>query len=261
MALPYVFRCLRCRSNGTGGRPEEAGASRLVSVCVRGWSVVTVVFDLDGTLADTSGDLLAAANAVFRDWGHGDVLNHAHQEDRSVAMKGARAMLRHGLARLGSLDETRVDEGYGPLVEAYGAALSLHTQMFPGAVAAVERLRVAGLPVAVCTNKPEGLAEALLRDLGVRDLFGALVGADTLPVRKPDPAPLFEAVERAGGDRNRAVMIGDTVTDRDCARNAGVPCALVTFGPDGAAVSELEPEALLDHYDDLDACLGRLGLL
>jgi len=94
--------------------------------------------------------------------------------------------------------------------------------------------------------------------LGVRDLFGSLVGADTLPVRKPDPAPYRAAVERAGGAVAASVLIGDTVTDRDTARAAGVPCALVTFGPDGQAVARLQPEALLDGYEALAEVVSRL---
>ncbi|WP_138471778.1 HAD hydrolase-like protein [Poseidonocella sp. HB161398] len=223
--------------------------------------MATVVFDLDGTLADTSGDLLAAANAVFRAWGYGNVLDPAVAGDRGAAMKGGKAMLRLGLGRLyGQVDEARVDAGYAPLLEAYGQALSVETRLFPGAEAAVERLLSAGHFTAICTNKPEGLAESLMAELGVRGLFGALVGADTLPVRKPDPKPLFEAVARAGGSAGAAILLGDTVTDRSCARNAGIPCALVTFGPDGHDVAALEPEALIHHYDELEACLEGLGL-
>ena len=88
--------------------------------------------------------------------------------------------------------------------------------------------------------------------------FGALVGADTLPVRKPDPAPFRHAVKLVGGDPARAVLIGDTETDRETARAAGVPSVLVTFGPLGGGVEALSPEALLDHYDDLDRVLSGI---
>jgi len=102
------------------------------------------------------------------------------------------------------------------------------------------------------------LAEDLLVRLGVRDAFAALVGADTLPVRKPDPEPLREAVRRAGGDPRRALLIGDTVTDRDTARAAGLPCVLVTFGPLGRSVAELAPEGLIGHFDELPDAVARL---
>ena len=94
--------------------------------------------------------------------------------------------------------------------------------------------------------------------LGVRAAFGSLVGADTLPVRKPDPAPLIEAVRRAGGDPARSLLVGDTVTDRATARAAGVPSVLVTFGPGAEDVAALEPEALIGHYDELPGVVARL---
>jgi phosphoglycolate phosphatase len=214
-----------------------------------------VVFDLDGTLADTSADLIAAANACFRGLGHGDMLGDA---DALTAFHGGRAMLRLGFERLGRIDEAAVDAQYPVLLAAYAEAIDVHTRMYPGAVAAVEALRAAGFATAICTNKPEGLAETLLRRLGVRDLFGALVGADTLAVRKPDPAPLHEALRRVGGTAARAMLLGDTKTDRKTGRAAGVPVALVTFGPEGRAVARLEPEALLEHFDDLPGLAERM---
>jgi phosphoglycolate phosphatase len=207
-----------------------------------------VVFDLDGTLADTSDDLLASANACFRAMGAGDILG---PEDRLTAFHGGRAMLRLGFSRLGRSDEAEVDRWYAPLLEAYAGAIDVHTRMYPGAVRAVETLKAQGFAVSVCTNKPEALAETLLQRLGVRALFGALVGADTFPVRKPDPLPYREAVTRAGGAVGRSMLIGDTETDRKTGLAAGVPVALVTFGPEGAGVARLAPEALLHHFDDL----------
>ncbi len=126
------------------------------------------------------------------------------------------------------------------------------------AMEAVARLRARGDRVAVCTNKPEGLAQTLLTRLGVRDAFGALIGADTLPVRKPDPAPLHAAIAGAGGVAARSVLVGDTVTDRETGRAAGVPVILVTFGPEGRAVEALSPEGLIHDYAGLLAEVDRL---
>jgi phosphoglycolate phosphatase len=212
----------------------------------------TVVFDLDGTLADTSGDLLAAANAVLPRpvLGPGDQLTAFH---------GGRAMLRLGLARLGQdATEAAIDAGYPRLLEAYAQAIAVHTTLYPGAMQAVKALSSKGYAVAICTNKPERLAEQLLQALGVREAFAALIGADTLPVRKPDPAPFRAAVERAGGRVDRSILIGDTETDALTGRAAGVPVALVTFGPEGRAVDRFRPAALLHHFDDLPDLAARL---
>lgn len=216
----------------------------------------TVVFDLDGTLADTSADLIASANACFRALGQGDLLDPAR--DALTAFHGGRAMLRLGFSRIGGADETQIDAQYPVLLAAYAAAIDVHTRLYPGAVAAVEALRRAGFATAICTNKPEGLAEILTRRLGIRDLFGALIGADTLPTRKPDAAPYLASVTRVGGAVSRSILIGDTATDRETARAAGVPAVLVTFGPEGQGVARLAPEALLDHFDDLPGLAARL---
>ncbi|MDJ0626911.1 MAG: HAD-IA family hydrolase [Rhodobacter sp.] len=216
----------------------------------------TVIFDLDGTLADTSGDLIAAANACFRDLGHGNPLDPV--ADRSTAFRGGRAMLRLGFDRLGLPDTAAVEDQYPRLLAWYGENIDVFTKLYPGVEAAVERLLETGYTVGICTNKPEALAETLMSRLGVRGLFGSLVGADTLPVRKPDPAPYALAVARAGGDVSRSLLIGDTVTDRETARAAGVPCVLITFGPNGRQVADLAPEALLDDYDALAAVVSRL---
>ncbi|MBT8411067.1 MAG: HAD-IA family hydrolase, partial [Octadecabacter sp.] len=133
-----------------------------------------------------------------------------------------------------------------------------HTVLYDGAMEVVEALKSKGFFVGICTNKPEALAQILLQRLGIRDAFGSLVGADTLAVRKPDPEPLFEAVRRAGGDPARCCLIGDSDTDRNTARAAGVPSVLVTFGPSGEDMAALEPEALIDHFDELPDVAARL---
>jgi phosphoglycolate phosphatase len=212
-----------------------------------------VVFDLDGTLADTSADLLAAANACLPG---GNVLGPT---DALTAFHGGRAMLRLGFTRLGQAwTEADVDTAYPQLLEAYRGAIAVHTRLYPGAMAAVETLKRQGIAVSVCTNKPEDLAEMLLRALGVRDSFAALVGADTLPVRKPDAAPYRAAVERAGGIVTRSMLVGDTETDAKTGVAAGVPVALVTFGPEGAGVSRFQPAALLERFEDLPDLADRL---
>jgi phosphoglycolate phosphatase len=217
----------------------------------------TVVFDLDGTLADTSGDLIAAANACFRDMGEGDLL-HASR-DAGTALRGGRAMLKLGMERLGRAgDDAAIDSYYPFLLDAYSRDIDRRTVLYPDAMEAVTALRTSGYRVAICTNKPEALAELLLTRLGVRDAFWAMLGADTLNVRKPDPEHLFETARRAGGDPAQCVLIGDSDTDRKTAAAAGVPCVLVTFGPAGGDMAALEPEALLDDFKDLPDIVGRL---
>ena len=216
-----------------------------------------VVFDLDGTLADTSADLLAAANACFTAMGAGSPLGPG---DSLTAFHGGRAMLRLGFSRLEGKapPDADLERWYPELLGHYREAIAVHSRLYPGAVETVELLRRQGYAVAVCTNKPYDLARELLRQLGVLDLFGALVGADTLPVRKPDPAPYLLAVGQAGGVVARSLLIGDTETDLLTSRAVGVPSVLVTFGPEGDGIARLNPDALLNRYEDLPAIVARL---
>ncbi len=216
----------------------------------------TVIFDLDGTLADTSGDLIAAANRCFQGLGLGDLLDPV--ADAATALRGGRAMLTLGFSRVDGFEDADIDTQYPILLAAYADDIDTHTTLYPGAMDAVATLTSSGYAVGIATNKPEGLAETLMRSLGVRDQFASLIGADTLPVRKPDPAHHFEAVHRAGGDPKRSLLVGDTATDRDTSRNAGVPSILVTFGPGREDVLALDPEATIDHYDQLPAVVARL---
>jgi len=218
--------------------------------------VRTVIFDLDGTLADTSGDLIAAANHCFDQMGFETRLDPV--ADAGTALRGGRAMLTLGLERAGQYSAELVDQYYSVLLSAYGDAIDTYTVLYPGAMEAVEVLKSNGMAVGICTNKPEGLAETLMTRLGVRGAFGSLIGADTLPTRKPDAAPYIAAVERAGGIVTQSCLIGDTVTDRDTARAVGVACVLVGFGPAGGDMAALEPDAIIQHFDELPEVATRL---
>ena len=219
----------------------------------------SVIFDLDGTLADTSADLIAAANACFRRLGKGDLLDP--MLDAETAFNVGRAMLRLGFGRQDiPWVEADIDRQYPYLLQYYAENIDRHTRLYDGVVPMLEQLAVEGYGLGICTNKPAALAETLLARLGIRAHFGSMLGADSLPVRKPDPAPLFEAIRRLGSMADRSVLIGDTMTDRLTATAAGIPCVLVTFGPESRDVAAMMPEALLDHYRDLPAILTSLKL-
>jgi phosphoglycolate phosphatase len=216
-----------------------------------------VIFDLDGTLVDTSADMIAAANACLAAMDMGAPLDPAR--DAATAFAGGRAMLRLGVSRArGTWSEADVDAGYPAFLRHYSAGLCRESRLYPGAREAVAAVRAAGYAVAICTNKPAALAESLMQALCFRDDFAALIGADTLAVRKPDPAPLRAAIAAIGGDPRRSLLVGDTVTDRETGRAAGVPVALVTFGPEGRSVERFEPDALLEDFAALLPLVQRL---
>ncbi len=216
-----------------------------------------VIFDLDGTLADTAADLVAAANAVAAAQGWPPLDPVA---ERSVAGRGARALLRRAMEAAGvAADEPRVEALVPAFLEDYAGRIADQSRLYPGAVACLDALAGAGWRLGICTNKPVGLAGTLLRALGVADRFGAVLGADSLPVRKPDPRHLLETVARVGGDPRRTVLVGDTVTDRETARRAGAPCILMRHGYAEGPLAALAAEAEADALAEVPALAARLA--
>lgn len=212
----------------------------------------TVVFDLDGTLVDSAADLIAAANATLADRGLPAALDPV--KDASIAFHGGRAMLNAGYARAPRdvlIPPAALDEDFPRLLGHYARNIADSTRPYPGTEQMLNDLTADGYRLAICTNKPEDLARKLLGRLGLDHYFSALIGADTLPTRKPDPAPYRAAVEGAGGQVARSCLIGDTKTDRDTARAVGVRIALVGFGPEGQGVSGLDPDIVIDNFDAL----------
>jgi len=213
-----------------------------------------VVFDLDGTLLDTAEDLAAALNHALAAIGRETV---PPESVRGLIGHGGRALLRRGLEATGEASEALVEENYPVLLDYYSKHICDSTRPYPGLEAALGAIEAAGARIAVCTNKAEGLTRALFDALGWRDRFAAIVGGDTLPFRKPDPAPLREAVARAGG--GRAVLVGDSITDADTARAAGVPFVAVSFGFRDRPLEALGADAVIDSYRELETVLRRLA--
>lgn len=216
----------------------------------------SAIFDLDGTLVDTADDLIGAMNAVADRFALPQ-LDLA--EARPVAGRGGRALMRHAAAKADrTFSDDQILVAYPPFLDAYEARITETSRYFPGAEAAMDALLEDGWLIGVCTNKPERLARMLFERLGGMERFGVLLGADSLPVRKPDPKHLWETIDRIGGDRGRAVMIGDTETDRKAAANAGVPCALYSGGFSTTPLADLKAEAVFDDFADLPALAARL---
>ena len=218
------------------------------------------IFDLDGTLADTSADLLGAANAVLAPRGY-PILTL--ERDKRFAGRGGKSMIRRSLSLLESRPSERevdaiADALYPGLLVAYEARLADETHLFEGTLECLDALAGTGWRLGVCTNKPERLALLLLEALGVLGRFGAVLGADTLPVRKPDPVHLTETARRMGARPDFCVMLGDTRTDLDTARAARVPCVLTSFGFAAEPLHELAADAVVDHFSEIPAVLERL---
>jgi phosphoglycolate phosphatase len=214
----------------------------------------TVVFDLDGTLADTAPDLTAALNHALAALGRPPI---PPEDVRHMVGQGVRALLQKGLAATGEVSEALIDQGFPIFFAYYEAHVADHSYAFEGVEETLDALVADGVTIAVCTNKLEALTHVFLNAIGWENRFAAVIGGDTLDVRKPDPAPLFAAIERAGGALP-AAFIGDSITDTDTARAAGIPCVALSFGFHDRPPEQLGADRLIDHWNELIPALASL---
>lgn len=218
---------------------------------------LTLVFDLDGTLVDTAPDLAGAMNAVLVAHDRPPV---PPAEVRHMVGRGARALIERGFEVTGGpVDPAAMDAHFDQFIAYYGAHVADASVPFAHVREVLTRLKAAGHMLGVCTNKPEALAVSLLDALDLKRFFGAVLGADTLDVKKPHPRHLSETVKRIGGDIGRTVMIGDSEVDAETARNAGVPSVIFTFGYTQFDPATFGAAALLHGYDALEAALAGIA--
>lgn len=215
-----------------------------------------VLFDLDGTLADTALDLCHTMNVLLKRHGRSHV---PYEQMRPMVGAGARKIMERGFAATGApADEALLDQVFEEFLEYYGAHIADHTVLFPGVRSQLEALRAQEVGLAVCTNKSERLTQQLLATLDISDFFPVVIGGDTLDVRKPDPRHLTEAVSRLSGDPRGAIMVGDSGPDIKAAQAAAIASVCVTFGYTDTPAHDLGADHLIDHFDALPQALKAL---
>lgn len=216
----------------------------------------TLVFDLDGTLAETAPDIMAALNTRLEAEGLAPLPLAAA---RNLVGAGARALIERGFRAAGrELAPEKLDSLFEALLEDYLTHIAVRSHLFEGVEPALRNLSGAGHGLAICTNKPEPHAVALVGKLGVAPLFRAIAGRETFAFCKPDPRHLTETIRAAGGDSRAAIMIGDSRTDVETARAAGIPVIGVSFGYTDIPMAALGPDRLIDHFDQLEGAVAGL---
>ncbi len=210
-----------------------------------------VLFDLDGTVLDSAPDLHAALCALCDEQG---LPRAAYPGVREVVSRGARAVLRRGIP---DADEARVESLVPRFLELYAAMMGADSHPFPGVPELLSALEAAQVPWGIVTNKAGFLAEPLLERLGLASRTAAIVCGDTLPQRKPDPAPVRLACERGGMDPERAVFVGDDLRDVQAGRAAGLYTVAVAWGYlDGGDPHAWGADRVVDDAAELQALLG-----
>ncbi len=215
-----------------------------------------LVFDLDGTLINSIPDLCREIGLFLQKQGERPL---TEPETVSIIGNGARVMLAGAFKLVGK--ETTPEQFEALLsdwLKQYAEAPMNQTKPWKNVVKTLEKLKADGFQMAVCTNKPAAPTKAILQKLDLEKYFDVVLSADSLPVRKPRPEPLWEAVKRMGGTNDNAVMIGDSEADAEAARNAGFPVVLLSFGYAHVPFSEIKPDALIDDFGDLPAVLSKL---
>ena len=220
---------------------------------LEGW---TIAFDLDGTLVDSAPDLIGTLNRMLVEEG----LPAVPMESASTLIgSGARALLVHGFEAAGApVERAKSDELFERFLVDYAAHIADGSQPFEGVVETLERLSERGAILVVATNKRSDLSELLLGKLDLTRHFAAIVGPDRVSARKPSGAHLKEAVAIAGGDPERAIMVGDASPDADAAKDAGMPCILTTFGFTPTPVEDLGGDVLIDAFEDVEEAIDGI---
>ena len=216
----------------------------------------TLLFDLDGTLADTAGDLCETMNVILSRHGRPRVPS---SRVRHLVGGGARLLMERGFKETGpAASEALLDQTFEEFIAYYSEHIADHTELWPGVGPLLQRLEEADVLLAVCTNKVERLSRQLLEHLDIARHFPVVIGGDTLSVKKPDPEHLFEAIRLLGGDRKSTIMVGDSETDIDAAKNAGLPSICVSFGYTRHPVTELGADIIIDHFDEFPRAIATL---
>lgn len=218
-----------------------------------------IVFDLDGTLVDSLDDMQAVLNETLR------LLGRPALDTATVGTMigdGAKVLLERALLATGGPLTADAPQDFTALLrkflQLYKADAGTQTRPYPQVPAVLDRLRRDGWALAICTNKPQAVTHQLLANLGLDQHFAAVFGGDSLPVGKPDPAPVIAALHAVGGDPRRSAMVGDHANDVSAGRAAGVATIFARYGYGGASAAGPAPDATIDTFAELPGALDAL---
>jgi phosphoglycolate phosphatase len=209
-----------------------------------------VAFDLDGTLIDSRHDLASSVNHVLR------TMKLAELDPETLygyVGEGARVLVERALR---PSRRARFDEGVALFMEYYGEHLLDATRPYPGMVELLDALAEREVALSVLTNKPIGLSRTILEGLGLTARFVGIVGGDSLPTRKPDPAGLDELRRLTDTPRERTLLVGDSGIDVETARAGGVAFCGVSWGLSPDALLAAAPERVVDDASEILALVA-----
>jgi phosphoglycolate phosphatase len=210
-----------------------------------------ILIDLDGTLVDSVPDLAYCVDEMMLQLGRKP---HGEQRVRDWVGNGVERLVKRALVSGldGEPDAEDFQRAYPIFLGLYADNTSKRSVLYPGIREGIEMLRHAGYKLGCVTNKAAQFTEPLLKDLGVYDKFSIVISGDTLPSKKPDPAPLLHAAAFFGCQPENALMIGDSVSDVKAARAAGFQVVCMSYGYNhGVDIRQAKPDAVIDSLVDI----------
>lgn len=210
-----------------------------------------ILFDVDGTLVDSVPDLQFCVDAMQREIG---LPERGEARVRLWVGNGVERLVKRALTDSldGEPEPALYDRAYPIFLRLYAANTSARSRLYPGIREGLDAIKTRGYRLASVTNKAAQFTLPLLRDLGVRDDFELVVSGDTLPVKKPDPAPLLHAASRLSADPRDCLMVGDSISDVKAARAAGFQIVCMSYGYNhGQDIRLAAPDAVIDTLPEL----------
>jgi phosphoglycolate phosphatase len=222
--------------------------------------IFTVLFDLDGTLVDTAPDLMRAHNHVMKKFGYP---TKSTEEIRNLVGQGAGAMLGRSIwgqakKEFGKVQNEKIKkEMIDAFVDYYGKNIINESTLINGVKEFLKWCKEKNISMAVCTNKQEHLAIDLLKKIGIYDYFEYVAGSNTFDYCKPDPRHLTNVIEILGGEIKRSIMIGDSETDANAGKNAGIPVVLLEDGYTEKNTTEIYHNHLIKDFIGVEKIISK----
>lgn len=211
----------------------------------------TIIWDLDGTLVDSAMDITIATNRLLKE---NDLNELTLEQVRGMIGNGVGLLLKRAFKAVARpIQDADFKNLETRFLQLYIPNAANKTSLYPNVIATLERFAQAGFAQGVCTNKPVLPTQAILKQLGIEQYFAAVVGGDSLTVKKPSPEPLYECMEILGANASNTLMIGDSAVDSAAASSARIPLVFISHGYCHVPSSELTASLQVDSFTELSA--------
>ena len=215
---------------------------------------LTVLFDLDGTLVDTAPDLIRAHNHVMKKFGYP---TKSINELKNAVGKGAKAIMAKGNGKWEWFDEKIKNEMTDEFLSFYKKNILHESTLLNGVKEFLKWCKNQNISMAVCTNKTEHLAIDLLKKIEIYDFFEYVSGHNTFEYCKPDPRHLLRTIEMLNGDKEKSIMIGDSETDANAAKEAEIPMILLKYGYTEKRSEEIYHNHLIKDFIGIEKIISK----